>query len=228
MQIMNPNWDFAKFDVVILPSHDKKNQNHNVIRMIGSLTRIGDELLENEYKKFSDVLEKVSSPKIALLVGGSSKKGKFTNQIAKDLGKLVSEITKQMNGNLLVLNSRRTGEKITEILDQNLSCSKKFFKWKSQDWQNPYFAVLQAADFIIATGDSISMCSEICSLGKPIYIFNSPEICSAKHLKFHQDLFAQGFAKKLDEKTKILENYSTKKLIETQRIAELIVDRFIF
>ena len=228
IQIMNPNWNFAKFDVVVLPSHDKKNKYDNVIRMTGSLTRIDDELLKTEYQKFSNVLQKISSPKIALLVGGSSKKGKFTNQTAEALGKIVSNITKQMNGNLLVLNSRRTGEEITEILDQNLDCPKKIFKWKNQDWQNPYFAVLQAADFIIATGDSISMCSEICSLGKPVYIFNPPEICSSKHLKFHQDLFDQSFAKKLNEQTKILEHYSAKKLIETHRIAKLIVGRFIF
>ena len=93
---------------------------------------------------------------------------------------------------------------------------------KNKDWQNPYFAVLQSADFIVATGDSISMCSEICCLGKPVYIFNPPEICSSKHLKFHQDLFDQGFARKLNIDTQILENYSATKLEETKRIAELI------
>jgi len=226
IQIMNPNWNLSKFDVVILPSHDKANQSKNIIRMIGSLTRVSDELLVAEYQKFSDTFGGIDSPKIALLVGGSSKKGKFSTKIAKNLGDLISDIAKKMNGNLLILNSRRTGAKITEILDQNLHCnqSKIFFKWKSFDWQNPYFAVLQAADFIIATGDSISMCSEICSTGKPVYIFNHREICSAKHLKFHQDLFDQGFARKLDEKIKILENYSPKKLVETARIAHKIIE----
>jgi mitochondrial fission protein ELM1 len=92
-------------------------------------------------------------------------------------------------------------------------------------WPNPYFAALKAADFIIATGDSIAMCSEICCLKKPVYIFNPPQICSAKHLKFHQNLFEQNFTKKLDEKTEILENYSPQKLDETSRIAKLIIEK---
>ncbi len=227
IQIMNPNWDFAKFDVVVLPNHDRDFTAENIIRINGSLTRIDENLLKTEYQKFSDLLEKIHSPKIALLVGGSSKKGKFTAKIAENLGKIISVVTKQMNGHLLVLNSRRTGEEITEILDQNLTCAKTFFKWQRSSWKNPYFAVLAAADFIVATGDSISMCAEICGVGKSIYIFNPSEICSAKHLKFHQNLFAQGYAKKLDEHTKILENYAPKKLAETERIARLVINKFI-
>ncbi|MES2677687.1 MAG: mitochondrial fission ELM1 family protein [Pseudomonadota bacterium] len=225
IQIMNPNWNFAKFDLVVLPNHDRNYKSENIIRSNGSLTRIDKNLLTAEYQKFSDLLEKIAEPKIVLLVGGSSKKGKFTDQIAQNLGQIISAITKQMKGYLLVLNSRRTGVEITEILDQNLSCPKTFFKWQKNNWQNPYFAALQAADFIVATGDSISMCAEICSIGKPVYIFNPPEICSAKHLKFHQDLFAHNFAKKLTAKTKILENYSPQKLDETKRIAKLVLEK---
>jgi mitochondrial fission protein ELM1 len=246
VQIMNPNLNFSKFDLVILPNHDRHDrvQNYqNVLKINGSLTRISEEILSAEYQKFSKLLDKIDSPKIALLVGGSSKKGKFSSEIAQSLGGQVSLIAKNMGANLLVLSSRRTGEKITEILDQNLSLNcfeedqevnfqgfKIFFKWQSEvpkDWQNPYFAVLQSADFIIATGDSISMCSEICSIGKPVYIFNPPEICSPKHLKFHQNLFDLGFAKKIDGATKILENFSTTKLSETQRISALVADLFL-
>ncbi|MCE3255880.1 MAG: hypothetical protein K0R25_1374 [Rickettsiaceae bacterium] len=224
IQIMNPNLDFKKFDVVILPGHDKETNQSNVIRINGALTKISSDILETEYKKFASQLDKISSPKITLLVGGSSKKGNFDERIAKDLGGMVSKITNKMSGNLLVLNSRRTGDEITEILDQSLNCQKIFFKWQSKDWQNPYFAALAAADFVIATGDSISMCSEICSIGKPVYIFNPPQICSEKHLKFHEDLFSGGFARKLDEKTEMLENYHPKKLDETMRVAGLIAN----
>ncbi len=231
VQIMNPDLSpiqFAKFDLVVLPKHDKNVEQRNVERVIGALTRINEKLLDDEYQKFASELEKINSPKIALLVGGSSKKGKFDAKIAENLGKVVSRVVNNMKANLLVLNSRRTGEEITEILDKNLLCqnpqTKIFFKWQASNWPNPYFAVLKAADFIIATGDSISMCSEVSSLGKPVYIFNPEEICSQKHLKFHQNLFEQGFAKKLEQITLQLENYSIKKLDETNRIARLILE----
>jgi mitochondrial fission protein ELM1 len=226
VQIMHPNLDFGKFDLVVLPSHDRKVEAKNVVRVLGSLGRVNKDLLEKEYQKFSDIFEKIESPRIVLLVGGSSKKGIFSEKIAQNLGKQVSNVVNQMQGNLVVLNSRRTGDKVSEILDQNLNCPKTFFKWQSPDWQNPYFASLQAADFVIATGDSISMCCEICALGKPVYIFNPPEICSSKHLKFHQDLFDGGFAKRLDEDLRILEKFDSKKLQETAKIAQLpILDR---
>ncbi len=239
VQIMNPDLNpiqFAKFDFVILPSHDKGGhdkggEQKNVLRIVGALTRIDDQLLYDEYQKFASELDKISSPKIALLVGGSSKKGKFDAQIAQDLGKLVSKIANNMKANLLILNSRRTGEEITEILDKNLRCqtpqTKSFFKWKNANWENPYLAVLKVADFIIATGDSISICSEICSLGKPIYIFNPEKICAKKHLQFHQDLFDQNFAKKIEPTTQKLENYLPNKLNETNRIAKEILDNII-
>lgn len=235
IQIMNPNFDFAKFDLVILPEHDSRknwittpltithNDENKIIRINGALTRINSQLLETEYQKFSHQLEKITSPKIALLVGGASKKGKFSIKTANNLAEVVSNLANEIGAHLLVLNSRRTGAEITEIIDKNLNCPKTFFKWQNQNYQNPYFAVLQTADFIIATGDSISMCSEICSLGKPVYIFNPEEICSKKHLKFHQNLFAKGFAKKLDGK---LKKYPTKKLDETSRISELIIQHY--
>ncbi|MFT6106699.1 MAG: mitochondrial fission protein ELM1 [Rickettsiales bacterium] len=225
IQIMNPNLNFKKFDFVILPHHDKKSKETNVIRIFGALTRISDDILKKEYKKFADILEKIDSPRIVLLVGGSSKKGNFTNEIAINLGKIVSQAVNQMRGNLLVLNSRRTGEEITEILDKNLNCSKVFFKWQKENWENPYFAALKAADFIIATGDSISMCCEISSLGKPIYIFNPIEICSSKHLKFHQNMFDGGFSRKFDENNHILKKFDSNKLQETTRVAKLLLTK---
>jgi len=230
VQIMNPNLNpiqFSKFDFVILPKHDKAAEQKNILRIVGALNPINDKLLEMEYQKFAAQLDRINSPKIALLVGGSSKKGKFDAKIVQDLSEVVGRVVNNMKANLLILNSRRTGDKITEILDQNLYFPtpqiKIFFKWQATDWENPYLAVLKAADFIIATGDSISMCSEICSLGKPVYIFNPSEICSKKHLRFHQNLFDQKFAKKLEQTAENLEKYLPQKLDETNRIAQEIL-----
>jgi len=226
VQIMHPNFSFDKFDLVVLPNHDRffNNKHNNVVRINGALTRINQQLLQTEYQKFASQFDKTKQPRIALLVGGSSKRAKFSLEIARNLGEIVARITNNMQAHLLVLNSRRTEDDITETLDKNLKCSKTFFKWQKDNWQNPYFAVLQAADFIIATGDSISMCSEICSLGKPIYIFNPKQICSAKHLRFHQNLFDNGLARKLETIDAKLENYLTIKLDETNNIAEIVID----
>ena len=230
VQIMHPNLDFNKFDLVILPKHDKpegflnKISSNNIVRINGALTRINQKLLQEECQKIALQFDKLDLPKIALLVGGPSKEAKFSQKIAKDLGVLVSKITNNMQAHLLIINSRRTGRYLTEALDANLKCLKTFFKWQQDNWQNPYFAVLQEADFIIVTGDSISMCSEVCSLGKPVYIFNPKQICSAKHLRFHQNLFDCELAKKLELTDMLLMDYPVKKLDETENIAKLVID----
>ena len=225
VQIMNPNINFNKFDIIILPSHDQNYKNTNIIRSFGALTKIDNQKLELEYQKFSDLLKDISRPKITLLLGGSSRKKKFTPKIAVRLREICQNITNNMRGNLLILDSRRTDEFILKEFKDNLNCDHRIFKYDKTK-PNPYLAILKDSDYIIATGDSISICSEIASLDKPIYIFSEPEFCSKKHLKFHQNLFDNNYAKKLEEDLQILENYSKNILDETSRISKLIIEKY--
>ena len=221
IQIMKPDLNPDKFDLVVLPEHDNFTKKDNIITSIGSLSRVDTALLKEEYKKFASKLCKIKSPKIALLVGGSSKKAKFSAEIAINMAQIVSEVVNNMKAHLLVTTSRRTEKEIIEHLKRNLKCPNLFFQWQ-EDKPNPYFAFLQDADYIIVSGDSMSMCSESCSLGKPVYIYNPEQICSKKHLKFHQSLFINKYARKLDKNTKRLNANSFKKLDETHAVAKKI------
>lgn len=221
IQIMNPNLNFKKFDLVILPDHDKKYNYNNIIVSLGALTKIDQKELKLEYQKFSSDLKKITKPKIALLLGGSSKKNKFTLNDVQNLRTICNNISNKMQANLLILDSRRTDDFILEEFQNNLNCNYQIFRYNQIP--NPYLAILHDADYIIATGDSISMCSEISSLDKSIYIFCEKTFCSDKHLKFHKNLFEKNYAKKLDNKIEILENYQRNILDETKRIAELII-----
>lgn len=222
VQIMNPNYNFNKFDLVILPEHDKNYPYNNIIRSIGSLTKIDQGKILLEYQKFQQKLSQISQPKIALLIGGSSKKGKFTPIIAQNLRKNCQKIANNMKANLLILNSPRTDDFILKEFENNLEKNNQIFKY-DKNLPNPYLAIIYDADFIIATGDSVSICSEICTLDKPIYIFYHPDICSKKHLNFLKSLFNKNYALKLDENTEFLENYSRKTLNETTKIAKKIL-----
>lgn len=52
---------------------------------------------------------------------------------------------------------------------QNRGDDGSIFLWDGQG-QNPYFAMLAWADFILVTADSASMLSDACSTGKPVYM----------------------------------------------------------
>ncbi len=226
IQIMNPNLNFKKFDFVILPKHDNINASEfqNVITTIGSLTKINQENIKNEKQFFSKEFKNIKEQKIAILLGGSSNKTKFEIESAIKLANISSKIANNMNAVLLVLNSRRTSDELSENLIKNLKCKFKFFDWKKVN-PNPYLAILSYADFFIVTGDSVSMTSEAASTGKPIYIFDEKNISSKKHKDFHQSLFKEKYASELKDNLEFLENKSSKILNETQRVALLIKNR---
>lgn len=224
IQIMNPGLNFKKFDFVILPKHDniKSSLYPNLITTIGALTKINEKAIKLEQEKFSSEFQNINKTKIALLLGGSSHKTEFTKASAEKLSKMVNQITKNMDATLLVLNSRRTSDEITNVVKENLDCDFKFFDWKTSENKNPYLAILGYSDFFIVTGDSISMISECASTGKPLYIFDEENISAKKYRHFHKNLFDENYAKKLDENLYMLENFSQKKLQETKKVSDII------
>jgi mitochondrial fission protein ELM1 len=218
----------AKFDFVILPKHDEVDESKysNVITTIGALTKVNDKIIASECEKFSSRFQNIHKKKIALLIGGSSNKTTFTAASAAKLAKISSEIANELDATLLILTSRRTGNELTESIKSNLDCDFRFFDWKDSQNENPYLAILGYADFFIITGDSVSMISECCSSGKPVYIFDEKEISSAKHRKFHHNLFAESCARKLPKYSKIEEDFVPKKLQETKRVTSIIRAKF--
>lgn len=224
IQIMNPNLDFKKFDFVILPKHDGISEKKfpNLLTTLGALTKINENIIADESEKFSSWFQNDKKIKIALLIGGSSKKTKFTKESAIKLAKISSAIAKNMDATLLVLTSRRTDEELTDAIKSNLKGSFRFFDWKEFANQNPYLAILGHADFFIISGDSVSMISECCSTGKSVYIFDEENISSTKHRQFHQELIAKNYAKKLTKNITSLKKISEKKLQETKRVALII------
>jgi mitochondrial fission protein ELM1 len=87
--------------------------------------------------------------------------------------------------------------------------------------QNPYLAYLGLADQIIVTHDSISMASEACFTGKPVYIWEANHT-SAKFREFHKDLYDQGYAKPFQWP---LPQWKPKKLDEMGRVVKLIKEK---
>lgn len=220
INIMNPVYNISKFDLIIAPKHDGL-KGDNVLEIIGSIAQIKEKSIAENYQKFAPAFEKIKSPKIALLLGGSSKNAQFKLEDAQNIREITDNLCKNMKANLIVTSSRRTDQFIIDEINRDNKNIKYFFEWK-KDAPNPYLAILKDADFIIATGDSISMCCEICYLGKPVYIYFSENICSKKHLKFLQELFVGNFAFPLTKDLQKLPKKKLNKLNEVAKIAAVI------
>lgn len=224
IQIMHPNLNLNKFDFVILPKHDNIHKtSNNIITTIGALTKTNADDIKKSQEHFKE-LAQFKKPIITVLVGGSSKKTEFNSQSAVKLVNIIDKIANNMAASLVILNSRRTSNEITNIIKTNLTCNFTFFDYKEIVDNNPYLALLGYSDYFIVTGDSISMISECASTGKSLYIFDEKNISTAKHRAFHKSLFEEDYAKKLQE-TDFLEANPPKKLQETSRIAQIIKDK---
>ena len=86
---------------------------------------------------------------------------------------------------------------------------------------NPYFGILSSVDYIVVTADSISMCSEATSSGKPVYIFYDDKIVEDTHIKIVSYLIKKGYAR-LFEKEVNLEKFSYTTRNSAKGIAEKV------
>ena len=193
IQLMNPGKAYFKqADLIILPKHDLyKGDLKNVLISTGTPHRITPEKLKTEKEKWESTFKKYATPRLSLIVGGATKNNPFTLKMAQELLENVNALKPK---SVLVTTSRRTPNEIVSYLKNNLDKKTTFFYQFGDKSENPYFGLLSSADMILVTGDSMSMCSECCATGVPVFIFAPDLMMSEKHKRFHKSLFEQGYA----------------------------------
>jgi hypothetical protein len=107
-------------------------------------------------------------PFIAVLIGGSNSIYRLgSDEMLRMATKLVA-CARSLQGSLLITPSRRTAPDAIAALAPSLT-GVPHYLWNMQG-NNPYFALLGLADFIVVTCDSVNMISEAASTGKPVYV----------------------------------------------------------
>ncbi len=187
VQVQNPILNPDKFDLVVAPKHDHISGT-NVIETTGALHRVTSQKLAEEGKKFAPQLSHLPHPRVAVLIGGSSNTHRMT---AENTQRLAEQLL-SLNAGLMITASRRTGEQNMRYLREKLKGKNVYF-WDGTG-DNPYFALLALADYIIVTEDSVSMASEAISTGKPVYLA-ALDGGSKKFALFHRDLIEKNYAK---------------------------------
>ncbi|MFH1158629.1 MAG: mitochondrial fission ELM1 family protein [Pseudomonadota bacterium] len=192
VQLQDPRINPRHFNLVVVPQHDP-TRGDNVLVTTGALHRVTPEKLDTEKMKFEPRLSPLPHPRVAVLIGGSSKAHRMTAEGSALLSRQLLALTEKYGAGLMVTTSRRTGEENVRILKNALGSREDVFFWGGAG-DNPYFAFLGSADHIIVTEDSVSMTSEALSTGKPVSI--APLEGGAKRLNlFHRMLREQGYTK---------------------------------
>jgi mitochondrial fission protein ELM1 len=188
--IQSPVIKDKNFDLVIVPQHDEYD-GENVLKITGALSLVTSETLAAAKAEFGPQLEQLSTPRIAVLIGGNSRTHKITPQIARLLVMQLKKLLQQ-NFSLMVTASRRTPSEIQDQLRKELIGPQIAFY--AGDGPNPYQAYLAWADAILVTEDSVSMACEAISTGKPVYIIRLSG-GSKRFKRFHDHLAAQSYAR---------------------------------
>lgn len=220
VQIQDPMATPRLFDLVVVPRHDRL-RGPNVLVTRGALHRVTPAILAEAADRHAPRLAHLPHPRVAVLIGGNNGVYALTPTIMGDVAEKLADLARAHGAGLMVTPSRRTGADNEAILRARLS-GLPAEVWDGQG-ENPYFAYLGLADAIVVTCDSVSMTSEACSTGKPVYVIDL-DGGSPKFRAFHEGLLQDGITRPF---TGELDQWSYPKLDETRQVAEEVRHRLI-
>ncbi|OJX09829.1 MAG: hypothetical protein BGO77_00115 [Caedibacter sp. 37-49] len=211
VQLQNPLVNPQLFDAVIAPQHDNL-EGENVIVTEGALHRVTNERLRQEANKFMPMVASLPKPLVVVLIGGSNRCYKVAPEHMKKMGERLKRLCQKNGCGLAVTISRRTEPENRDALIESLKETPAVI-WTGEG-ENPYFGFLGLADYIVVTCDSVSMTSEACFTGKPVYSYFF-EGGSTKFNRFHQHFQKVGYTRLFDD---TLEKWSYSRLNDWQTV----------
>jgi len=220
VQCMWPGAGVADFDLIALPAHDRQRQLATVVRTLGAPHRVTAARLAEAAEAWAARLDSLPRPRIALLLGGATRRRNFTADDAKRLAEQAAAI----GGSVMMTSSRRTPVAVRDILAGSLRPHHRY-DWSEDGTDNPYLGYLALADALVVTGDSTGMCTEACATGLPVYIFAPPDMIAAKHRALHEALYGAGLAQPLESATKDLYQPDAAPLDDAATVAMAIRER---
>lgn len=191
VQIQDPAVDPARFDLVVVPAHDRL-EGRTVVPTLGALHRVTPARLAEGAALVAPALAYLPRPLVAVLVGGSNGRYRLTVKGAEALGRRLAGLARAAGAGIAVTGSRRTGAENLAALKRGLADAPALIWDESGD--NPYYGYLALADAIVVTADSVAMVSEALATGKPVFVaelFGG----SAKFDRFHASLRAAGLTR---------------------------------
>lgn len=221
--ILNPEISYDNFDLVVLPEHDNQFfRADNSIRIMGALCN-----LEMKDKPSPEFIKNYPEPEyISVLVGGNSKNYNFTQKSSSDFARKILEISESCDLKFMITFSRRTPEYLKDEF-RKIQNGKFIIFDPDKDNYNPYPDILKISKIVISTCDSISMCSEVLSSGRPLYLYIPDDFDSIKHLKFINKILYVNLARKIEKDTNSLQEYHYTPLNESIKVADYILSSII-
>lgn len=165
--LKDPRTNNAGADLIWVPFHDKRRGDNVMVTLTGP-HRISKDALAHAQNSGPQAIHHLPGPRIALILGGDTKKEKFGQAAAKRLAHYL-EHQLPSNMSVMVTPSRRTPAYLLGQVSKALR-GRPHWIWDGKS-DNPYLSILALADAVIVTADSHSMLSDVLATPVPVYIF---------------------------------------------------------
>lgn len=227
VQLIHPGkCGLEELDLVIVSEHDKGKKNPgNILYITGCPHRVSEKAMLEAKAKWEPLFADLPKPWTTVIVGGSIKGKPFAIENAKKLGQELKKIKQKIGGSILITDSKRTGAAGEQAIMDELNGFPAYTYLWGEKKENPIMGFWACADIVVATGDSVSMCSESCGSGKPVLIFTGKDWLTPKHERFVNSLYEGGYAIALEDE-KALDFKPQKRLDPSLIIAKKINSLF--
>lgn len=164
-----------RWDLVVTTPQYRLPPGPTVLHNEAPLHRVTRERLADAALEWAPRVAHLPRPYVSVLAGGPSGPYPFDPPSGARLARQASELANKRGGSLLVTTSARTSVATVDALFGNVTVPAMLYRWRRDDPENPFFGFLALADAIIVTGDSVSMMTEACATGQPVYFYDTGE-----------------------------------------------------
>ncbi|CAL5350573.1 unnamed protein product [Camellia sinensis] len=244
VQIQHPRSQLNQFNLVITPRHDyypltpegqeqipwflrrwitpREPPDRHVVLTVGALHQADSTALQVAACAWHDELAPLLKPLLVVNIGGPTKTLSIWCRPCKTVDSIPEECSLEFwKPQNIFLEKNSTGG-VSDILEKEFSYHPKVYIWDGKD-PNPHMGHLAWADAFIITADSVSMLSEACSTGKPVYVIGA-ERCTWKFAEFHKSLQERGVVRPFTGKEDISERWSYPPLNDTAEASFRVIE----
>jgi len=178
-----------KFDLVIVPRHDRLREKKNVLVTEGALNLVDAEYLKESSARLEQsgfLRGPLTNSCFGLLIGGNSRKFSISRQAIIELAGQIKQSAEELNADILLTTSRRTSPEAVQAVKkefENYPRCKLLIIANENNHPDAIGGILGLSNVIIASPESISMISESVAARKYTVVFASGGL-SKKHQRF--------------------------------------------
>ncbi|HTY45795.1 MAG TPA: ELM1/GtrOC1 family putative glycosyltransferase [Patescibacteria group bacterium] len=176
--VMRPSLaSMKKFDLVIVPAHDRIRKAKNTVVTEGALNVVDEAYLKTQGEALRARIGSVKKPLVGFLIGGTAKGFRLDAAMMRAVLSQLKSALEKLDAELLLTTSRRTPADIERLVKEALGDYPRCKYMVIANEQNPAFAlggILALSGIVVISPESISMISEAVRSGAYVITFDAP------------------------------------------------------